>query len=330
MLGRVISASLGMRAAPGYRFRRAGAVVGFAAVGIVSAVCVGSTASGAVSQSGVLTTPRDEILPAADRWFLWSQNSATHPHLYAEYVEANPASSTGPGPRIRVNAVGTQGFSGGILPSGRVIYQQVNGHQSNLKFFNPPTRVRNNPPVGVNTPAWEYRPSASGAWILFGRFKASTHRRKIILFDLFSQQVILLADRPADPSNQPSATPGQVNGNFAVWSQCTATACNVWEYDIATATKTRLPNATPGHYNYAPSVDTAGTVYFAHGGRTCGGATIEKQPLGGAAAAILPLRNRDVTSSSFADRWGNASPSLLFAKYNCKTGSNDVYSIYRP
>ena len=120
-----------------------------------------------------------------------------------------------------------------------------------------------------------------------------------------------------------------MNGNFAVWSQCTATACNVWEYDIATATKTRLPNATPGHYNYAPSVDAAGTVYFAHGGRTCGGAKIEKQPLGGTASTLVGLRSRDVTSSSFATQFGNASPSLLFAKYNCTTGSN-IDGIYNP
>jgi hypothetical protein len=229
-----------------------------------------------------------------------------------------------------VNAVGTQGFSGAYSPAaGAYLYQQVKGRQSDLKFFN--GRARRNPPVGVNTPAWEYRPSVSGTWILFGRLKASTHHRKIILFDLFSQQLIVLADRPAGTSNNPSATPGQVNGNFAVWSQCTATACNVWEYDIATATKTRLPNATPGHYNYAPSVDAAGTVYFAHGGRTCGGAKIEKQLLGGAASVIVPLRaRRDVTSSNFANHMGNAPPGLLFAKYNCNTASNDVYFIASP
>ena len=328
MVGAVTPGSRGMLARVGLRFRGVGRVVCVAAVGIVSMAWVGATASGAVSPFGLLTTPRDEILPAADASLMWSQNSAAHPHLYTEYVEAHAAGSGGPGPRMRVNAAGTQGFSGGILPSGRLIYQQVNGRQSDLKIFD--GRVRRNPPVGVNTPAWEYRPSASGAWILFGRFTATTHRRKIILFDLFSQKLIVLADRPAGPPNNPSATPGQVNGQFAVWSQCTATACNVWEYDIATATKTRLPNVTPGHYNYAPSVDTAGTVYFAHGGRTCGGAKIEKQPLGGAASIILALRTRNVTSSNFANQFGNATPSLLFAKYNCQAGSNDVYSIYNP
>ena len=150
----------------GRRFGNVGRLVGFAAAGIVSLAWVGRTALGAVSPFGVLTTPRDEILPAGDtRVFLWSQNSASHPHLYTEYVERSGASSSGPGPRIRVNAAGTQGFSGS--PSdptkfGEVIYQQVKGRQSDLKFFTRSTG-RKNPPVAVNTPAWEYRPSASGA-----------------------------------------------------------------------------------------------------------------------------------------------------------------------
>jgi hypothetical protein len=218
-----------------------------------------------------------------------------------------------------------------VVGPGRLIYQQVNARQSDLKIFDTVTHTRTNPPVGVNTPAWEYRPSISGAWFLFGRLKTATHRRKILLFDRFSQQVIVLADRPEGPPGDSWATPGQVNGQFAVWSQCTATACNVWEYDIATATRTRLPNATPGHYNYAPSVDTAGTVYFAHGGRTCGGAKIEKQPLGGAASIIWSLRaHGDVTSSSFATHFGNSPPALLIARYNCATGSNDVDGIVQP
>lgn len=278
----------------------------------------GSTAQGTVTPFGLMTTPRDETLPAGDTAvFLWSQNSAAHPHLYTEYVQRSGASSSGPGPRIRVNAAGTQGFSGSPVgpptSSRELIYQQVKGRRSDLRFFE--NGLRWNPPAGVNTPAWEYRPTAAGAWILFGRF---------------TQQAIVLADRPAGPAGSPAATPGQVNGQFAVWTQCTATACNVWEYDIATAAKTRLPNGTPGHFNYAPSVDTAGTVYFAHGGHTCGGARIEKQPLGAAPSTIWSLQpGRDVTSSFFANHVGSDS-FLFYARDVCKTGSNDVYFVRSP
>ena len=162
---------------------------------------------------------------------------------------------------------------------------------------------RSNPTIGVNTRAWEYRPTISGPWIFFGRWQRALHRRNIILFDLFSQRVVVLADRPEGPANDPSATPGQVNGNFAVWSQCTASACNVWEYDIAAGTSTRLPNATPGHFNYAPSVDTSGTVYYAHSGRSCG-AVIQKRPVGDPTSIVVALHGRDVESSYFGDSMG--------------------------
>ena len=74
---------------------------------VVSMVWLAATAPGAVSQGILPTTPRDEILPAADAWLMWSQNSAAHPHRYTEYAESNPASSGGPCCRMRVNAVGT-------------------------------------------------------------------------------------------------------------------------------------------------------------------------------------------------------------------------------
>lgn len=114
-----------------------------------------------------------------------------------------------------MNAIGTQGFSGspsGPTSSPELICQQVKGRQSDLKFFE--NGVRTNPPAGVNTPAWEYRPTASGAWILFGRLRTATHPRQIIPFDRFSQHVIVLADRPAGPPGNPSATPGEVNADF--------------------------------------------------------------------------------------------------------------------
>ena len=70
---------------------------GMLAAVVVCMVWAGSPASGSVSPFGLKTTPRDEILPAGNtNIFLWSQNSAAHPHLYTEYVERG-ASSLGPG-----------------------------------------------------------------------------------------------------------------------------------------------------------------------------------------------------------------------------------------
>jgi hypothetical protein len=302
----------------GRRFRRAGLRVGTVGVGLVGLVWLASTALGAVVQVPVLTTPRDEIQPAAaDGWLAWSQNSVAHPNLYSEY--ARPSG----GARFRVNHVGTQGFGGGI-DGTTLVYQQVSRGQSAIKLFNLATHARSNPPTGVNTPRWEFSPTISGSWILFGRANFAVHRWRVILFNTATHQLIVLADRTG---RNVSAAPGQVNGNFAVWQQCTATACNVWEYDIGAATKTQLPNTTPGHFNYASSVDSTGTAYFAHSGNSCG-ATIEKRPVGGPTSVVVALRGRDVESSYLATI--TSQSNLFFAKFNCRTKSDDIYKIIAP
>jgi hypothetical protein len=323
MAGYDDGARRGLVVSVGRRFGKARPWVGSAAVGLVGLVCVGSTALAAVVQVPVLTTPRDEVQAAASDAFLaWSQNGRAHPHLYS--VWARPSG----GARFRVNHTGTQGFLGGI-DGDTLAYQQIKRNQSDIKLFDLVTRVRRNPPVGVNTPAWEYRPTISGSWILFGRLRVSVHRRQIILFNSSTRQRIVLADRPEGSATSPSATPGQVNGNFAVWSQCTATACSVWEYDITAATKTRLPNTTPGQFNYAPSVDNTGTAYFAHSGRACGGATVQKRPIGGLTASVVTLAgSRDIEHTYL---WTGATQlNLLFAKVNCRTGSGDIFKIISP
>jgi hypothetical protein len=295
-------------------WRRVGVVV----VGLVASVWLGSTALGAVLQVPVLTTPRDETRPAAsDSWLAWAQNSTAHPHLYSAYARPNGGS------RFRVNHAGTQGYAGGI-DGDTLAYQQINRGQSDIKLFNLSTHVRSNPPTGVNTPRWEWSATISGSWILFGRINFSVHRWRVILVNTHTHQVVVLADIVG---TQVSAEPGQVNGNFAVWQQCVATACNVWEYDIGSATKTRLPNTAPGHFNYASSVDSTGTVYFAHSAASCG-ATIEKRPIGGPTSIVVALRGRDVQSSNLATVAGQ--PNLFFAKFSCAARSDDVYKIGSP
>ena len=319
MPGHANGARRGVGAAVGQRCGKAGRRVGVVAVGLVGLALLASTALGAVVQVPVLTSPRDEVQAAAsDASLAWSQNSAAHPHLYNAW-----ARPSGGGARIQVNHVGTQGFMGGT-DGNTLVYQQVKRNQSNIKLFNLVTHVRSNPPVGVDTPAWEFHPTLSGSWMLFGRYRSSTNRDQAILFNISTRQLIVLADRPG--ANQ-TVVPGQVNGNFAVWDQCTATACNVWEYDIAGATKTRLPNTPPGQLNYAPSVDSTGTTYFAHSGRSCG-ASIEKRPVGGPTSTVVALRGRDVNDSYLATV--ATQSNLVFAKFNCRTKSDDVYKIISP
>jgi hypothetical protein len=61
--------------------------------------------------------------------------------------------------------------------------------------------------------------------------------------------------------------PGQVSGNYAVWS-VRRRRCDVIRYDIAARIDTQIEN--PGSYQRAPSVTPGGTVYFSRGGNRCG------------------------------------------------------------
>jgi hypothetical protein len=129
-------------------------------------VLIGASAAVALlSEIPVLTTPNGEYQPvAADGYLGWQQNTVQAPRTYHAYLK--PAGES----PIRLNLAGTRGAMGGI-DGDTLVYQQFrfNPDVSDLKFFNLTTRTRSNPPVGVNTGQWEYFPSISEPWLLFGR-----------------------------------------------------------------------------------------------------------------------------------------------------------------
>ena len=93
----------------------------------------------------------------------WQQNSRKHPGQYD--VLARPITG---GDAFKVNAPDTNGANGGI-DGDLLVYQQYERGRSDLKFFDLRTKERTSPPAGVNTRRWEYWPSMSGQWLLFGR-----------------------------------------------------------------------------------------------------------------------------------------------------------------
>ena len=162
------------------------------------------------------------------------------------------------GPRVKLNAKG-EGFIGGIDPP-MVAYQQIANGQSNLKLYNADTQTRSNPPAGVNTAAWEWEPSISGDWLLFGRQTSST------------QLVILhsLTTRTSHPRPGPRFRhPGQVNGDFAAWTRCRR-ACDVVRRQISSVNDTVLQKPAT-KFQYGGGVTSTGIVYVARSGPKCGG-----------------------------------------------------------
>ncbi len=118
---------------------------------------------------------------------------------------------------------------------------------------------------------------------------------------------------------------GQVNGNFAVFTQSrTGTAFNVWLYNIAQKTLTVIPNPL-GKMHTAAAVNPFGTVYFEQSGGGCGrNATVEEYPVGGPMSAAGTLKPGIDLFHPFLFENGSLD-SFLFAKIHCRGGGIDIY-----
>ena len=208
---------------------------------------------------------RNETTPAAGgEYFAWAKSRRGRPNVYDVWAQR------GSGRPFKVNAPKTRGWAGGI-DGTRLVYQQVkDGWKSDIRFFDLARRRRSAPPAGVNTSRWEWAPSLSGGWLLFGRGEAVRDSlQQVILQNLTSREKIVLDSLR---SKNGFLQAGQVNGNFAVWGRCSSSfpQCDVYRYEIAARTKT--PISQSGETLYAPSVTATGTTYYGRNiGRECGG-----------------------------------------------------------
>ena len=183
-------------------------------------------------------------------------------------------------------------------------------------------------PAGINTPGWEWHPTISGDWILFGREPLVRDRWRVLLHNTSTAQTITLADVQGTSTR---ADPGQVSGDYAVWDRCTHHVCNVYRYQISTGQTTRIPNTLTGQIQHFPSVTSTGTVYFVHSGDGCGRNVkliewVEGQPLN-ILVEFGPGREVFSTTQTVADQV--AGTDVYFDKYNCRHGS-DIYKIVVP
>jgi hypothetical protein len=249
---------------------------------------------------------------AATPYLAWAQNSRAHPQHFDYFARVGNA------PRFRVNRSGTQAHGGGV--SGTLLtFQQIRGGQADIKLFDLTSKTRMNPPSGVNTPRFEWRPSVSGDWLLFGR-QGPRHRR-MLLVNLTTHELRTLSIVDAHDYDEPD----QVNGNYAVYMRCThLPVCNVWRYDIAAKTSTRIPN--PNHrLHSAPSVSTNGTVFLDSSGFLCGDRPrIKRYPISGSPTIVFRFQQGRDTDATFVDE-SAPQPRLLYTRTAC----NANYDIYQ-
>ena len=242
-----------------------------------------------------------------ETYLAWQQNTRQHPGHYD--VFARPIAG---GEKFRVNPGDTQGANGSI-DGDLLVYQQFKRNRSDIKFFDLDARTRRPPPSGVNTGQWEYWPSFSGDWLLFARLYGNG-ARKMFLFDL-STGVSRRVDGVR--SDRADLAPGQVSGDWAVWSKCPQRdRCDVIRYHIPDGTKVTIPNS--GGRQYAPSVASDGTVFFARANARCGGSVkLVRRPPAGNETVLWRISSGDDigTTRTFVDP--NGVTTVLFDQFDC-------------
>jgi hypothetical protein len=283
---------------------------------IVPAVATGMS----LPQVAVKVKPppvNEESPSAAPGEFAWVQNSKLHPHLYNAYAQL------GGGARFRVNTAGTEAGLGTGIDGHTLAYTQVRGSRQSIRLLNLQTRGRSGPPAGVNTPNIEDEPSISGNWLLFHRLEdGASPGQQVLLTNLTSGATRVLG---SVPGGRGFLEAGQVNGNFAVFTQSkTGTTFNVWVYNIAQKTLTVIPNPL-GKMHTSAAVNPFGTAYFEQSGGGCGtNATVEEYPVGGPMSAAGTLKPGIDLFHPFLFENGPLD-SFLFAKIHCQGGGIDIF-----
>jgi hypothetical protein len=225
-----------------------------------------------------------------------------------------------------VNRARTHGFSGGF-EGETFVYQEVRGRQSNLVFYDLAGGGRSAPPAGVNTRQWEWHPTISGDWLLFGRQSFAARADLVLLRNLVTGENRRLSRLAW--GRRTLAEPGQVSGNYAVWFRCTP-LCNVFLYDIAAGSTAKIPNPSR-RQQYDPSVTDDGTVYFLRSGRGCGNSVrLVRHPLGGPSRVLASLGAGRDSGHTYALENDDGTTTVLFDRVRCSNGARDILKVVDP
>lgn len=222
----------------------------------------------AVEPVVVVDTDKPEQAPAASSTYVaWV--------VYGPHFHANVwAQATGGDAPFRVNPDGTSAFTGGIEGSTLLYQRSTKDEKPDLVMVDLSTQSELDVPDGVNTSAAEFEPSISATHLLFGR--GIPHGGSVVLFDIATGTSQVLYSKTHTERRLFFVFPSQVNGNYAVWETFVLRKKNgqvvdgdVWLHDIAAEETTKIP-AGEGIWQYGPSVDTTGTMFFGRSNFRCG------------------------------------------------------------
>lgn len=232
------------------------------------------------------------------------------------------------GLKFKVRPTAAPTFMGGITFDGpranqAVFWQfRVNG-SGTIQFVDLDSHNILRAPRGINTARSEELATLSGNYLLFGRggpFKGLQDR--IMLYRFSTRNLSTLAT-----TRGPKLSAGQVNGDYATWSQCGAASCQVTRLNLATDGKVKPPAAPQGRANFASAVAENGTLFWVESDYDqCGNGS-----------KIMRLRNGNVTQIATlpdgveADglyAWSDgAKVFVIFTRTVCGQDDSGIYQV---
>ena len=184
-------------------FHRRGWRMGVAAgLVVVGLVCAGTAWATLLTPEPVVTAKGRQIHASAALAGAYLAYSQSRPSSFGSFdVYVQPAGT----PRFKVNGRG-QGFAGGI-DGTTLIWQRVRNGQSDLRLFDLASHTRS-VPAGVNTGRYEFWPTISGDWILYGQNWRRGSNSRVILHNTNTSETRILDERVNRPGTR--VRPGQV------------------------------------------------------------------------------------------------------------------------
>jgi hypothetical protein len=297
-----------------------------AAIVVLMLVATAQPAAAQITPVRVLGGAASQFFPFRnDAWLAYTANSNETPnHWNALALDLSSKTVR------KLNAGGTQGFTGGFDPrTNKVIYQQVDHNTSNVLFFDLDSQTRTRVP-GVNTRAWEWEPRVSSAYLSFFRDYYNSGRWYTGVFSLRRSNGNVR--RIASYKSSAYINNGSLGDRYASWTVCNRQTCFAYLYDLQSRSLKRLQSKN-GRPQYAPVVDeTNGLVFFVRSGFGCGLKVgfffLPLNALGSDPTKIASLAaGLDVDNlASLAPNPDTGMQDLLFTRLVCN-GSSDIYEL---
>lgn len=296
----------------------------------VAATLAAPLASALLTEHAAFATSRNERNVAV-AWddaggeiWAFARSRSGQPNRYDAYVKhaGNAA--------VKLNTKG-KGWTGGVdFPL--VVYQRLVNGASNIYLYDLTDGSRPATPTGVNTRKWEWHPTISGEWLLFGRNDNSFARQRVVLHNTTTGEERVLATVANDSYY---LQPDRVRGKWATYTRCSPN-CNVFLYDIEAGTKTTVPKpaVTSARHQYSGAVTDTGVVYLARSGRGCGSSVRivrfdpGRDPATGTVIAALP-RGRDIGMVDVLEL-SDGGAHVYYDRATCATGKFDIYYVIDP